>query len=176
MLSPLLWIAVSVLSMFISVVKYTKYYPTGKEVTVYAIQDLIDGTRFAHEVTYEYTGYVIPIGEWVITALCILGVVAICAALIGIVILSKQRPVKWPYVMTMIGLVGTAIPSIVILFGVLLSVNYFPGTISCGFYPIVAPIATIICLFTVWRERRRVLAAQAAAEESKELIYMAGDL
>lgn len=176
MLSPLLWIAVSVLSMFVSVIKYTKYSPTGKLVHTYAIQNLLDGTRFADEVLSEYTGYTVYIGKWFITALCVLGVAAICAALIGIVILSKQRPVKWPYVMTVFGLIGTAVPSIVIFIGVLLSVNYYPGTISCGFYPIVTPIAMIICLITVWRERRRVIAARAAAEKASSLIHMAGNL
>lgn len=169
----LLWILVSITSMFAGVISYTTADGTTK---MYAIQNLMDGQTFSKEVLHEYTGnLVLDIGPWALTALCILGVGAIAAALAGILIMQKQRPVKWPFVMTVIGVIGTAIPALLILYAVIISVNYFPGEISVGFYPIVTPIAVAFCLYIVIRERKRVLKASAAIKQNA-YIHPAGDL
>lgn len=84
----LLWILVSITSMFVGVISYTTADGTTK---MYAIQNLMDGETFSREVLHEYTGnLVLDIGPWALTALCILGVGAIAAALAGILIMQKQ--------------------------------------------------------------------------------------
>lgn len=168
-----LWIALSVASLFISVVSYAQ--PDGQR-TSYAIQDLVDGERFSKEVLYQYTGKLkIGMGTWVLTLLCVLGVAAIVAALVGIAIMSRQKPVKWPYVLTVFGVVGTAIPAALILLATLISVGAFPGTIVPGVYPIVTPLAVILCLIIVVRERKRVRRAHAAMKQNV-FIRRGGDL
>ncbi len=88
----LLWIVVSIFSLFIGVISYTS--PNGTKTT-YALQDLINGERFSKEVLYQYTGsFRLTIGAWVLTLLCALAAAAILSALIGILIMSKQKPVR----------------------------------------------------------------------------------
>lgn len=77
--------------------------------------------------------------------------------------------------MTVIGAIGTAIPALLILYAVIISVNYFPGEISVGFYPIVTPIAVAFWLYIVIRERKRVLKASAAIKQNA-YIHPTGDL
>lgn len=169
----LVWLLLGVFSMFVSVVSYTT--PAGVK-TRYAIQDLIDGQRFSQEVLRQYTGsFKLEIGSWALTLLCVLAVCAIVSALLGILILSKQRPARWPFVMTVLGVVGTAIPALLILFAALLSASAFPGKIAPGVYPIVTPVAVLLCLLLVTRERKRVARATAAANENSYL-QRGGDL
>ena len=169
--SALGWIALSVVSMFLSAISYT---PPDAERTTYALQDIIGGTNFYNEVLCEYTGPVlVDFGPWPLTVLCILAIASILAASVGIIILSRQRPTKWPYIMTLIGTVGTAIPSLLIFTAVLLSLRYFPGKISLGCYPIVTPIAMGLCLWIVVTERRRTM---RAFKNQSPYIHRAGDL
>ena len=169
----LFWIVISVASMFISIVSYRT--PEGVRTT-YAIQHLIDGDTFSKEVLSHYTARTrLNVGPWALTALCVLGVGAIVAALTGLLLMSKQKSVRWPFVMTLIGAIGTAVPALAILVGTVLSINYFPGRMSPGFYPIITPIAVAICLVIVIRERRRIVKANAAVKNN-DLIRPAGDL
>lgn len=173
MLLALLWLGISVLSMFVGIVRYTDANGVSK---TYAIQDMIDGEDFSHEVLSNYTGeFQVKIGAWALPVLCALAVGALAAALIGILILSKQRSTLWPFVMTIVGIVATAIPALAILAAVALSSRYFVGTIAPGFYPIVAPAANALCICIVAQERRRVKKAQRAITKN-ENIYVAGDL
>lgn len=170
----LMWIAISVASMFVSVISYTQ--PNGK-MTTYALQDLIDGKTFSTEVLYEYTGdFRLDIDTWALTALCVLGIAAVLAATIGVIILSKQKPTTWPYVMTLVGVVGTAIPSFLIYASVWISRSDFPGEIGFGLYPVITPIAMLLCLVMVIRERKRKLAAHQATINASAWIRPAGDL
>lgn len=169
----LLWLTISIFSMFIGVVSYTT--PDGVKTT-YALQDLIGGERFSREVLYQYTGgFKVRIGTWALTLLCILAVGAILSALLGILIMSKQKPVRWPFVMTVIGVVGTAIPAILILVATVVSASSFPGRIAPGFYPIVTPIAVLLCLFLVIKERKRIAKANAVVR-ANAFIRPGGDL
>lgn len=168
----LVWIVISVLSMFASVVSYSE---NGK-TTVYAMQDMIDGQRFSKEVLSKYTGeFVIHIGSWAVTLLCIVSICAIVSSIVGILLLSKQRPVTWPFIMTVAGMIGTSIPALLILIATILSAFDFPGTIIPGFYPIITPIAIAFCLFVVVKERKRVKKATAQMKASA-YIAPAGDL
>ena len=171
LLSALGWIILSVISMFLSVVSYT---PPGAEKTKYALQDLIGGTEFYEEVLSEYTGpLTLKIGTWALTLLCIVAVVSVLAAAAGVILLSRQKPTRWPYIMTLIGMIGTAIPSLLIFAAVLLSLRYFPGKIGLGFYPVITPIAMGLCLWIVVSERRRVM---RALRNRSPYIHIAGDL
>ena len=173
-LCALLWIIISILSLFVSIISYQG--EDGITVT-YSLQDLIAGNQFSQEVLSQYTGeFRLEIGSWALTLLCVLAVAAILAAFVGVIILSKQRPVKWPYIMTLSGVIGTAIPSIAVFIAVIASISYFPGTISCGFYPIITPIAMAICLITVIREHKRTMRAIDSVNRAKDLIKPAGDL
>lgn len=173
-LCSLIWITISVSSLFISIISYRG---TDGITVTYALQDLLDGDRFSKEVLSQYTGdFRLEIGSWGLTVLCILAVAAIFAASIGILILGNQKPVKWPYIMTLLGLIGTAIPSVAVFVAVIASISYFPGTITCGFYPIITPIAMLICFVTVKREHSRVLRAVKASHNVDNLILPAGDL
>ncbi len=125
---------------------------------------------------YRYTGsFRVEIGTWALTLLCVLAACAILAALTGILIMSRQRLVRWPFVMTVIGVVGTAIPALAVLCAVLASASNFPGKITPGFYPIVTPVATILCLCIVIRERKRIRKAVQTARKNA-YIRPAGDL
>ena len=169
----LLWLGIAVVSLWISVVSYT---PPGGDKTTYAIQNLIDGETFSEEVLSQYTGsFRVDIGPWALVTLCVLAVAAIAAAIIGILIMSKQRPIRWPFVMTVVGVIGTAIPSLAVFCAVVMSASYFPGVISPGVYPIVTPFATALCLYFVTKERKRIKKA-AAAQKRNAFIYKAGDL
>ena len=169
--SALGWIALSVASMFLSVISYT---PPGAEKITYALQDIIGGTYFYKHVLNQYTGPIpVEIGTWALTVLCILAIASILAASVGIVLLSRQRPTKWPYIMTLIGTVGTAIPSLLIFAAVLVSLRYFPGKIGLGFYPIVTPIAMGLCLWIVVAERRRTM---RALKNRSPYLHRGGDL
>ncbi len=168
----ILLVAISVSTMFFGVISYET--PDGVRTT-YALQDIISGTRFQNEVLNKYTGSVeLYLGPWALTVLCVLAVGAVLAALTGILIMSSQKPVRWPYIMTLFGVVGTAIPSLLIIAAVIVSVSWFPGTISCGLYPIVTPFAMLLCLMTVVHERKRVIRAKKAARNAP--IVPAGDL
>lgn len=174
LLSCLLWIAVSVGTLFISIVSYT---PVSGEKYTYAIQDLLDGTRFSDEVLDNYTGeFYIEIGNWALILLCAMAILAILAALVGVIIMSKQKSLRWPYIMTILGVVGTAIPSIAVFTVVIMSISFFEGTVACGFYPIVTPIAMTICLITVISERRTYKRKLEAAKLAGDLIRPAGNL
>lgn len=172
-LISLLCILLSVASLFVSVV----IYRVPDNPKSYAIQDMIDGETFTKEVMDQFQGKVLmQIDSWVLSVLCVLAALAILAALIGVIILSKQKPTTWPYVMTMIGLVGTAIPSVLLFILCLMSDDYFPHPITCGFYPIVTPIAMVISMITVTLERRRVKKAHMLQQRNSALIRPAGDL
>lgn len=171
----LIWIAASICSLFVSIVYYQP--PESSEKTVYALQDMLDGDRFSREVLSQYTAPVrLNVGNWALVLLCVLAVAAILSALIGIVIMTKQRPVLWPFVMTLIGVIGTAIPAIAVFTAVCLSGSLFRGTITPGFYPIVTPIAMIFCLIIILSERKRIKRAAALVKSSGGLIRPAGDL
>lgn len=169
----LLWLGIGVVSLFVSVVSYT---PPGGDKTTYAIQNLIDGETFSEEVLSQYNGsFRVDIGPWVLVALCVLAVAAIAAALVGILIMSKQRPIRWPFVMAVLGVIGTAIPSLAVFCAVVMSASYFPGVISPGVYPIVTLFATALCLCLIAKERKRIKEA-TAAQKGNAFIYKAGDL
>lgn len=65
--------------------------------------------------------------------------------------------------------------ALAVLCAVLASASNFPGKITPGFYPIVTPVATILCLCIVIRERKRIRKAVQTARKNA-YIRPAGDL
>lgn len=167
-------LTVSVLSLFTTVVAYTDIHGI---VTTYNVIDLLGYKDFAEQVMFHYTGTLfLSVQDSMVIVITAIGVAAILLALVGVVTMSLQRRNRWPFVLALLGIVGTAIPSLTILGATLLSRDYFNGTISGGIYPIVTPIAMVVCLITVTRKRKRTLEELLAAERAEGLIRRAGDL
>lgn len=167
-------VAVSILSLFYSIVSYTD---TRGRVFHYNVIDLLTETDFQNRVLSQYTGPVLWVMDgYTVGALAVLAVAAVICTLVGLFTLRKQRPNTWQFVLTLAGLVGTTFPSFLVLLAVALSDNYFRGDISCGVSPIITPIAMTICIFAVVRRRNKVLEQLRQEMEAKGLVFQAGDL
>lgn len=167
-------VAVSIVSLFSSIITYIS---PGGQVTHYNLMNLLLETDFRDRVLSQYTGPVLwEMGGATVSILAALAVAAVACALIGLFTLRKQRPNTWQFVLTLVGLVGTAFPSFLILLAVALSENYFRGYLVCGISPIITPIAMAICIFVVVRRRNKVLEQLRREMEAKGLVFQAGDL
>ena len=172
--TSLICLAVSTLSLFSTIVVFSD--ANGQQFS-YNIVDFIKYERFSQEVMANYTGeWFRNIADSRIVILAVIGIAALVFSLIGILSMSLQRRNRWPFIMALMGLIGTAIPSAAIMIAVLASKQYFIGTISCGIYPIVTPIAMIVCIITVTWKRKRTVEEIEAAQRAEGLIHPAGDL
>lgn len=170
-------IALSVLSLFLPVLSYTTAKGTAHS---YNIVNLVtDPESFIRVVFDEYTGTLwidssmrTSIGRVILVAA--VGVIALVLAATGIVTLSQQRRNVGPFVLAVLGLVGTALPaaSLYILYN--LSRTSFLGTIRVGVYAVVTPIAMILALVAVTWKRRRTLEELQAEEIAKQYFYDPG--
>lgn len=173
LLPVLTCIIASVASVFLPVLTYK--YPKGWSMS-FNIFDFLEPGKLA-KVLSTYTGaFSMDIDPVVVTILAIAAVLAIVAAFVGVITMSMQRPNTWQFVLALIGIIGTAIPSVLVFLAVILSKNYFPGTFSFGVYPIITPIAMVLCLITVTQKHRKTQAERLAAEKAKGLIRPGGDL
>ena len=167
-------LGVSILSLFTSIISYTA--PNGR-ITHYNLINLLSGTDFLDNVLWYYTGPVFWKMEGPTVSILAFGAVAaMVCALVGLITLRKQRPNTWQFVLTLVGLVGTAFPSFLVILAVMLSDNYFPGDIACGISPIITPVAMVICILAVIRRRNKVLEQLRREVEAKGLVFQAGDL
>ena len=167
-------VVISVLSLFTSIITYTA--PNGVAQS-YSLIDLLQGNAFRDDVLSQYNGPVLwRMGGATVSILAFMAVAALACAVIGLVTLRAQRPNKWNFVLTLVGLVGTAFPSFLVILAVLLSNNFFTGKISCGLSPVITPVAMVICIYVVIRRRNKVLEQLRKEMEAKGLIWQAGDL
>jgi hypothetical protein len=67
-------------------------------------------------------------------------------------------------------------PSVVIFVCIVALKDNYLGTISCGIYPIVSPIAMIVCLSTTTQMRKRNVEYRKKLKEAEGLIFRGGDL
>lgn len=172
--TALICLAVSTLSLFSTIVVFVDVH--GQQFT-YNIIDFIKYERFAQEVMANYAGELFRnVADSRIVILAVIGIAALVCSLVGILSMSLQGRNRWPFVMTLAGFVGTAIPSAAIIAAVLASKQYFIGTLSCGIYPIITPIAMIVCIITVTWKRKRTAEEMEAAKRAEGLIHSAGDL
>ena len=168
-------LVISIVSLFTTVISYTD---GDGGVTKYNIVDLIGSERFTREVLADYRGTLFwGVSTKLVLVFSIIGSLAILFAIVGILTMTKQGRDIGPFLLAVIGTIGTAIPSFVILLVIILSrAHFFVGTISAGLYPIITPIAMISCLITVTWKRRRTLEEIEAYEKAQGLIFKAGDI
>lgn len=120
------------------------------------------------------SGDVLP--RFLITMIAIIGVGAIVASFLGIRSMSKQYESPWPFRLTIIGLVLTAIPALTILILTLISINYLSGTIRLGTYVFITPLAMIAAIITVTNRHKMSIEEKRIQEEAKQYLHPAGDL
>jgi ABC-type dipeptide/oligopeptide/nickel transport system permease component len=160
--------------MFLPVLTYV--YPEGISVS-FDVIDFVNPPDELVEILSSYSGpFYLAVDRIWSTVLAFLAIASIVVAFVGVITISMQRPNTWQLIMTVAGLVGTAIPSILIFLAVCLSTVYFSGTFQFGVYPLVTPIAMALCIITVIKQYRRTRKRQKAQEAVKHLIRPAGDL
>ena len=167
-------LAVSILSLFVSVITYKM--PNGIK-TSYNILDFFQGERFVREVLVDYRGHVFwRIDSGSVRALAVLALGALIMSVVGICTMRAQRPRTWQFVMALVGLAGTAIPSFLIFYAVLQSSRGFAGQIRIGIAPLIMPIAAVISIIAVTYRRNSALKEMERRAREQNLIWEAGDM
>lgn len=172
-------IAISLLSLFLPIISY-RSAATGI-AGHYNIIKLFSNNELINNVFEEYEGYFLVNLSYsavsVLTVLlCLLGIGAIILAFVGIKSMNKQYESEKPFRLAMCGLIGTAIPSVVLFILYLFSFNHFLGTMHLGAYIIVTPIAMVLACLTVTSKHRLSRAEAAMLKEATQYIRPAGDL
>lgn len=166
---------IAILSAFTTIVGYTNV--AGVHKTFSLIDFLVDAKELGSFVFHEFTGEsLVNYHPWQLFVLIALGTVAIVFAFAGLLKLSKQTDNKTSYILTMIGLLITMAPSVVLFIEFTLLKDRYLGTVSCGIYPIVSPIAMIICIAAATKMRRRNIEYRKKLKEAEGLIFRGGDL
>lgn len=166
----------SIVSLFLSIITYK----VGRQEYSYNLLELIRYEDFADQVLVDYTGTLFMklegYEEKVLLIIAGIGIAAILLATIGIITMQVQRRNTFSFILTLLGLVGTLIPAFVILLVVLMSQDYFIGSISSGLYPVVTPIAMICCIITATWKYRRSRDERKAMRTAGQLMHKSGDL
>lgn len=174
LLPVLTCIVASVASVFLPVLTYV--YPNGKKVA-FNLLNFTEPSPELVDILSSYNGrFAVYIDRIWLTVLAVLAVMAIVAAFVGVITMSTQRPNKWQFVLALAGLIGTAIPALLVMIAVPISHQILPGAFRVGVYPIITPIAMAMCMVTVTRKHKRTQAEIQAAEKAKDLIRPGGDL
>ena len=172
-------IALSILSLFLPVFSYRAY---GSAETVgYNLPRLLNVSRLLDEVFFDYIGETFHnLSDGAVVALVVLfaviGVAAIVLALVGLISMSKQKESAWPFRLALIGLIGTAIPSVALLVLFLVSASDFLGEMYLGAYIIITPLAMILACVTVVSRHRLTREEARLQQEAAAFIRPAGDL
>jgi hypothetical protein len=167
-------LAVSILSLFVSVITYTM--PNGVK-TSYNILDFFKGERFVREVLVDYRGHVFwRIDSASVRILAVLALGALIMSVVGICTMRAQRPRTWQFVMALVGLAGTAIPSLLIFYAVFQSSKGFAGQIRIGIAPVIMPISAVISIIAVTYRRNSALKEMERLAREQNLIWEAGDM
>lgn len=165
----------SFLSMLFPVISYKN--PEGKKFSYSILKLIFNSSNFEKNVLVKYKGPVV----WDITGnitvvLVLVFIIAYLCAIIGLVTLRAQHPNTWQFVLTIVGLVGVAFPSLVLIICVAGYGKYFKGFISFGIAPIITIISMIACIFAVIRRKNKVAEELRRELEAKGLIRKAGNL
>ena len=169
----------SVASLLLPIITY-KSAKTG-QVTKYNIFKLLKNDELINNVFVEYRGQFLRemsdsvISVWVVV-ICLVGLTAIVLAIVGIKSMTKQYESAKPFRLAICGLVGTAIPSLVLLTLYMFSKNQYAGTMHLGAYIFVTPIAMVIACLTVTSKYRLSQEEAKIQVEAKAYIRPAGDL
>ena len=168
-------LAIAVLSAFTTIVSYTN--GSGVHRSFSLIDFLSDAEGFGYFVFNEYLGKsYVKYKSWQLFLLIALGTAAIACAFVGLKRLSKQTDNQTSFILTILGLVGTMAPSVIIFICIVALKENYLGTISCGIYPIVSPIAMIVCIAAAAKMRRRNVEYRRKLKEADGLIFRGGDL
>lgn len=173
------WIslAVSILSVFTTIIGYGEF---GLKTIHFTVFDFFGkrGPKFRFLVLQKYRGPVLwRFDMGTVRVLSIIGILALVFAIIGLSLISKQKESATSFVMALIGLIGTMIPSVMILFCVIFLGRYYaPATIYCGIYPILSPIAMIVCIIATTQMHRKNLEYKKKLREADGLLFRGTDL
>lgn len=168
-------LAVAILSAFTTIVGYTN--SSGVHRSFSLIDFLSDAQGFGSFVFNEYRGKVfVQYEPWQLFVLIALGAAAIVCSFMGLKKLSKQTDNETSFALTIMGLIGTMAPSVIIFILIVALKDNYMGTISCGIYPIVSPIAMIVCLYATTQMRKRNIEYRKKLKEAEGLIFRGGDL
>lgn len=169
-------LAVAVLSVFTTIIGYTNSAGVHRS---FSIIDLLNpgASGFEQFVSYEYVGVIYwNITMTHVTILAIISIVALIFAVVGLMLISKQKENRGSFALTVVGLIGTMMPSVILLIITVVLRASYKGRIYCGIYPIVSPIAMIVCIIATTQMHRRNLEAQKKLESVNGLIFKGGDL
>lgn len=175
-------LALSLLSLFLPVVSYTTGAGRGVQQSYsFNIVELLDGNTFVQKVLSEYRGsFLSGLSEGsanaILTLLCVIGVAAIVLSAVGLRSMSKQYESAWPFRLTMVGIVCTAIPAVVILITVMMSGAQFRGVLRPGAYVFITPAAMIISCATVVKRYQLTQEELRIRKAAAAYIRPAGDL
>lgn len=172
-------LAVSVISLFMSVISYTNSRGDTKSYNIFNM--IVDPNSFTEHVSREYNGNLFQsiyaeAENAMIIVFAIIGVAAIVCAIAGVLLMAKQRPTNGSFALALIGLVGTALPALIILIMLLMSQNYFAGTIRAGLYEIITPLAMVFSIITVTMKHNRSKAQIEAWKRAEGYLRRGGDL
>lgn len=167
-------ILVSIISMFTTIVGYTNSNGVYRS---FSLADFWKSNEFDTFVSYEYTGKVyLNIDISIIRVFAVIGIIAVICAIVGLAVLSKQKDNIWSFVLTLIGLIGTMAPALLIFICVILLGKDFKGTISSGIYPIVSVISMVISIIAATQVYRKNKEYNKKLKEADGLIFRGGDL
>lgn len=168
-------LAVAILSSLTTIVGYENSSGIYRSFSI--IDMITDARGFGVFVFGEYTGPAVTVYQnWHLFILIALAAAAITCAIVGLFCLSNQTDNKLSFILTLFGLIGTMIPSVIVFICIVALKDLYHGTISCGIYPILSPIAMTVCLIAATKMRRRNVRARKRMKEAEGLIFKAGDL
>lgn len=168
-------LVISVSSAFTTIVGYTN--STGEHRTFSLIDFLTDSNGFGAFVFTEYIGRAyVQYKSWQLFLLITLGAIAIICALAGLMRLSRQTDNLLSFILTIIGLVMTMAPALIIIICTVALKEYYLGVISCGIYPLISPVAMTVCVVAATKMRRRNIAYRKKRKEVEGLLTKSGNL
>lgn len=167
-------IVLSLLSLLLPVLRYTGRDAVSHRYSLITI--LRDTNGFAKTIFNDYRGdFLRGLPYSTVTALTLtvaaLGVGAIVLSFVGLISLSRQYTNRKSYILSLCGLAGTAVPALIILTLVLLSRNYFVGSIRCGVYEFITPVTMLLSCRAVTYKHKASLEQLKAAEKARQYVY-----
>lgn len=175
-----MWLTITLVCLFFSVISLvfpvlTYVYPSGRSQSFNLFKFL--NPEELGNVLSQYTGsFALAIEEQDIPLFGTIAVFSIVAAFIGVITMSTQRPNFWQFVLTLAGLIGTLIPSILLFIVVISSINYFPGNFKFGAYPIITPVSMSICIYMVTYKHKLTQEEIQAEKAAEKYLHSMGDL
>lgn len=167
-------LVISLVSLFTTIIGYTNKAGIHK---TFSIIDFVSSNEYDKFVSAEYAGTVYWNIDWsVIRIFAAVGVGSLICAAVGLALISRQKKNIWPFTLTLLGLIGTMAPSVLIFTAVIVLRNEFLGQLNCGIYPILTPIAMIVCIFAATQMHRRNREYIRRLKDAEGLIFPGGDL